>query len=1089
MKTRLILFIILVLSVFAHNDETGGTKKAYYITISTITVNSTTSISFTGTVDLTDIDYAQWKVDGGSYQNFDPNNLGTGITVTVSAMATGVYHTLYLKAVYDTGGGGGSTPGPDVEVNYVYDVFERYANQSFYVNGPPVSISVTGKNSMGSTSSNFALNENFYYDVASTYGVVAYKWSEDNSVWSSEIAYTTNLYASSLSDSMKTYGNHTLYFKGKSQDGSWMSSSVSKNYSISEFPPADISVSHNLSDLNEVFEKDSLEFTIASTYSVTQYKWQLNDSVWSDPVSQSTVLDFETIFADAANRIGSHTVSFIGGNSNNEWMATIDKVSFNLTITFYNSSRNYMILTNSGVSANDSLTSLDSKSRSVVSKSISYTDAIGRKLQSVARQGSGSGKDIIMHVEYDQYGLQSKEFLPYVSTDSTGSYKISSATEQSAYYSGSGYDNTKKIQLTNYPYSETKTEHSPLNKAVEKGAPGATWRLGAGHTALTKTAVNDSAEVFYFDEDGLKSTTNNYYPAESLRIIETIDENGNSSFEYSDSRDKVVMKKSNDGTNDIITYYVYDDDGNLRFIIPPMASATITSGANWDADSETHLNSWVTRFIYDSQNRLIEKRTPEAGTIYTAYDNLDRPVMTQDENLKAKGYWMFSKFDYKNRPVYTGIVQLASSRATVQTALQSESVYWESKASNEIGYTDNAYPRGVTTANILSINYYDNYDNPVTDAVDLQTAVYDAVYAFTRIEGKATASKTRVLHGSDFFSHTVYPNLIDLSSNLTGTYSYNDAQQIIFSSSTLSEIIIDSETEITVDGDAEVTIGPGLSASPVSVAMPVEFLTSYSLYDDRGRVIRSVADNPMGGKDSVITKYDWAGKITYSENYHWAAGGDDTDNKIVSTPHYDALNRLAYTSVSQIFKGRSAINYVPSLTLFNDLGQPYLSYIQPNSSYISQDGNGIYTFSGSSSDYLYSLETKMNERGWKTSIQAKKGSTVLFEEDLGYDSQLTSGTDFTAQYNGNISGVEYEQRYGTSNTRTYQYNYLYDQINQLAKAKYIAHSNAGTTDDYTVSDFAYDRNGNINRLRRKRGTDYIDDLTYPQWRQIVSGAI
>ena len=61
------------------------------------------------------------------------------------------------------------------------------------------------------------------------------------------------------------------------------------------------------------------------------------------------------------------------------------------------------------------------------------------------------------------------------------------------------------------------------------------------------------------------------------------------------------------------------------------------------------------QYKYDSRNRLIEKkiRVKHGNTLF--YDNLDRPVLTQDANLRASKKWLFTKYDVFGRVAYTGI--------------------------------------------------------------------------------------------------------------------------------------------------------------------------------------------------------------------------------------------------------------------------------------------------------------------------------------------------------------------------------------------------------------------------------------------------
>lgn len=105
---------------------------------------------------------------------------------------------------------------------------------------------------------------------------------------------------------------------------------------------------------------------------------------------------------------------------------------------------------------------------------VNYFDGLGRSAQSVLSKAGGSEEDIITHVDYDMYGRQTKEYLPFA-TPGNGSVKA-------AYQTGAidkillFYDKSKYEKTPN-PYSEKRYENSPLNRVKEQGAPGEAWKL------------------------------------------------------------------------------------------------------------------------------------------------------------------------------------------------------------------------------------------------------------------------------------------------------------------------------------------------------------------------------------------------------------------------------------------------------------------------------------------------------------------------------------------------------------------------------------------------------------------------------------
>ncbi len=93
--------------------------------------------------------------------------------------------------------------------------------------------------------------------------------------------------------------------------------------------------------------------------------------------------------------------------------------------------------------------------------------------------------------------------------------------------------------------------------------------------------------------------------------------------EYKDNEGKVILKKvqiagvpteAHDGW--LCIYYVYDDFGQLRFVIPPKAVKKLsTLSTPWDLtynNGET-INELCFRYEYDARQRMIAKKVPGAG--------------------------------------------------------------------------------------------------------------------------------------------------------------------------------------------------------------------------------------------------------------------------------------------------------------------------------------------------------------------------------------------------------------------------------------------------------------------------------------------
>jgi len=71
-------------------------------------------------------------------------------------------------------------------------------------------------------------------------------------------------------------------------------------------------------------------------------------------------------------------------------------------------------------------------------------------------------------------------------------------------------------------------------------------------------------------------------------------------------------------------------------------------------------HNYITRFIYDAENKLLKKYLPEAGMIEYIYDDFSRVIMSSDEKSRSNGNWYFTKYDGYGR--FTREISFLSQR-------------------------------------------------------------------------------------------------------------------------------------------------------------------------------------------------------------------------------------------------------------------------------------------------------------------------------------------------------------------------------------------------------------------------------------------
>jgi len=182
----------------------------------------------------------------------------------------------------------------------------------------------------------------------------------------------------------------------------------------------------------------------------------------------------------------------------------------------------------------------DSATRSLTT--VQYYDGLGRPVQTVHQNvgPNNDGQDLITVQEYDNFGRQSKAWLPVYRTTNTGTY-----------YTGDIATDTK-TQYGNdaYAYSEPVYEPSPLNRIVQQYGPGQAWRTAGGHPVKTDYLTNSASDCKYYYMSGDILTDGGYYAASTLYVTKITDEDNKVSYEFKDKLGHVVLQRqTNEGEN------------------------------------------------------------------------------------------------------------------------------------------------------------------------------------------------------------------------------------------------------------------------------------------------------------------------------------------------------------------------------------------------------------------------------------------------------------------------------------------------------------------------------------------------------------
>jgi RHS repeat-associated protein len=496
-----------------------------------------------------------------------------------------------------------------------------------------------------------------------------------------------------------------------------------------------------------------------------------------------------------------------------------------------------------------------------VRQSTQYFDGLARSVQTVSKQASPLGKDMVTVQAYDELGREAMHYLPYVSPSSDGNSKTNPLGEQRRFMAA-------QFPGEQFGYSQTDFEISPLNRPVVNYPVGNSWVGSAGGVKADYlfNTVFDSVQVWNIDYPaGSLPSNGGAYPAGQLYKTATTDEQQHAVVEYKDKDGNVILKKiqlwnaaaaGHSGWQ--CTYYIYDDLQNLRFVITPRAVQQIANGG-WVV-SQTIADELCFRYEYDVRRRLAIKKAPAAGELWMIYDARDRLVMTEDGNQRATGQWLYTKYDALNRQVVKGIyadnTHTTQSSMQAYLAAQNMGLYETFSTSAYPGYAlTNTFPPG-SPANVLTYRYYDNND-------------WSAWYGpFT----------TREMGFDGRFSTP------------TNT-SYPYPQPLAAANATRGMVTGTWDAAKGVTG---------------------------TLYDDRARVIQMKQQNISGGTDVTLYQYDFNGRLLESfVNQSYLSGASQT-HSILTRNEYDAMGRL--TKVWKNIDNASSDQLIET-NQYNELGQ------------------------------------------------------------------------------------------------------------------------------------------------------------------------
>ena len=621
-------------------------------------------------------------------------------------------------------------------------------------------------------------------------------------------------------------------------------------------------------------------------------------------------------------------------------------------------------------------------------ETITYYDGLGRPLQSIAKQAGGERQDIVTPIVYDAIGRQAKDYLPYVdATQTTGANLNLRATSTlltdiDTYYTGKHPDD---MGVTPNPYSEKSFEASPLNRILEQGAPGEDWLINTSsdsdhtikmdyqsNTLDLSSSQSPGDNVMHYQVIFPTTNTeepllfyNGYYNENELykSVIKdenwtTISNKNRTTEEFKNKQGQVVLKRTfnNDIHHD--TYYVYDDYGNLTYVLSPKGSNEILSTNTYSGfnqaikasefiptDSKGNPIAIGTDGVNVTLDAVNNTLTVDFDMTFTpAIDLIEGPIALLDEYVPdmiigtvANGNYTVSihgGFLYLSG---TGLVSSISDNFTLNLPVFTV----DTDVLDDLGYQYHYDHRNrLIEKKIPGKDWeyivYDKLDRPVATQDALLKAAdhwlftkYDAfgrvAYAgkvlhtgATRLSLQTTLDSETVLYDTRVSNYTTigggdlyYNNLSYPQTGVVDVYTINyyDDYSNLGLATTFNYDNSYNQTQSTNN--------KGLSTvSKVRVLETTDWITTVTYYDDKARPIYTVSENEyLDTVDKIKSNLDFVGRVVETEISHVKG----TNDAIVTTDvfTYDHTGRL----LSQKQQINDLIPELIAKNYYDELGQ------------------------------------------------------------------------------------------------------------------------------------------------------------------------
>lgn len=340
--------------------------------------------------------------------------------------------------------------------------------------------------------------------------------------------------------------------------------------------------------------------------------------------------------------------------------------------------------------------------------SIQYYDEFGRPVITTTNALGSRGVFCYTSKGYDNQGREFELGLPVIGTTSS----VFIDKEEYSALASNTYNT-----MSNNVYSHTYYDY--INRPVFVSVPGAEWS-NKGKSIVYGS--NSKAEVKKYTaplNTGSLVFNNEYYPSKTLFCEGFMDEDDKKKIVFKDYLGRKILEKKEESC----TYYVYNDLGQLRFVLSP------------EFQYSGNVNETAYEYRYDKRGNVIMKKLPGCKYIQYWYDDADRLTFMQDQRLRDIGKYRFFLYDGLGRLAIQGLCSDIKTKDDGVEGIPAVTYYEEAAGFLNTGYSFNSTEL-MKNPELELVSYYDGHlGNGCFSILANSTKLFDS-FANQVIEGK-----------------------------------------------------------------------------------------------------------------------------------------------------------------------------------------------------------------------------------------------------------------------------------------------------------------------------------------------------------------